>query len=100
MATKPSIEKLRELASRRNVAYEISRWYYEPCSLYQEVQEIQKIGFKSQAARWLESMTSAGMQFGTASKEERLKEAQSMADLAGIPLKEITDEIGLSGVLL
>lgn len=99
MAVKPSIKKLRELAKRRTVAYEISRWYYKPGPLHKEVQEIKKIGFRSQAIRWLESMTPDGMRFGTHSREERLREAQNMADRAGISLKEIADEAGLSDML-
>lgn len=100
MARRYNLEQLREQASQGDVTFNVGRLYRS--ELHEEnpeVIDILKTGHASEAANWLASTTPEKMEYGTATREERLHRASGHAALAGIPLQVIAEEHGLEHLI-
>jgi hypothetical protein len=90
------LEQIREKAKKIDVTYDLNRWFGDRMRQNDPgLLEIQKEGFISMAAEWLKSTNPEQMKFGTATKEQRIEEAQKYAKLAEMPLEEIAKKYNL-----
>jgi hypothetical protein len=98
MAQRYSLDELHEKALRGDVSYDLDRLYRRDSdpNTVERVEQIRKIGFTSAAASWLHATGPEEMEYGSATRKERLERAASYAGRAGVELREIAEEHGLT----
>lgn len=91
------LNRIRERAkSGGDVTFDLNRYFGSRMrSSDPELLDIQKEGFITDARKWIESTSSEGMKYGTASFDERIEKAREMAKLAGTTIEEIAEEYNL-----
>jgi hypothetical protein len=95
-----SLEELRDKASRQDVSYWLQTQYSQKLADGDpEVLDIMRMSDTTEAINWLASTSAEKMQYGTASREERLAKAAEHAGKAGIELAELAEERGLTNLL-
>lgn len=98
MAPRYSLEELWVMASEGDVSYHLNRLWrgHSDLDTVEERGRIRRLGYASEAAKWLVATTPERMQYGTATEEERIAAAVSFAGKAGVELADIANEYGLS----
>lgn len=100
MAKNYSLDELRDIASTRDVSFDLNRLYRQKfIDGDPEVTEIMKTGHRSEAINSLLTTTPEAMEYGLATREERIARASEFAAKAGIALGVLAEEHGLTELL-
>jgi len=85
-------------AKRGDITFDLRRFFREELEAGNlDILSLQKLGYETTLISWLKSLTPKGMKYGTAGEEERLKEVQKYAELAGVDdLRAFAKEHGLA----